>query len=364
MKNTSLEIKESFRKLDIRLKITENVIFDKIEETKIKFFELNKIISQSNIKASNNFSKLEKLEKLFCENQKEINEIWDEVDCCVKFNKTSKLNFDNIFETLKEIKINSEKSSKETKKLLEENESCRREVKLFNDKLELLNHRKANLDEMYEKLSLKSDETDMEKRAFTKRCEQNRQENSQAILEAFEKISNLESLFKSELIDLQLIIDEKSTKIELEDKTKCLENRLKLANKTFFKITNFKNNSEAAITTQEYQKDLKCICCSNSVMMKRQENTTSIPRMGFLVKNTKSVEDFRQIDTDRIKTRFTGGKHTILDPQEKLVRVGDFRDQNIIFHYPTAEVKYIEGNDGVLYRADSTKQAKKCKIQK
>lgn len=328
MKNCLVETKQSFKKLDIRLKNTESFFCNKILETSCKFDELNQIISQNKMKA---FDDLSKLEKLVCENQKEFCELWDEVDCCVKFNKTSKLNFDNIFETLKIMKIDSEKNSKETKKLSEENEFRRKEIKIFYDKLEFLNYRKANLDEMIErmeKLSLeKADKTELEKRAFTKRCEQNRQENSQAILEAFEKIVNHETFIKSKLNELQSIIDEKITKIESKENMKILEKRLKLINETLLKITNFKNNTEASITTSEYHKDLTCISCSKSVMMKRYEKTTSIPRMGFLLKNHK----------------------------EKLIRTGgDFRDQNIVLNYPTAEVKYVEGNDGVLYQADST----------
>ncbi|XP_014241007.1 uncharacterized protein LOC106661833 [Cimex lectularius] len=186
---------------------------------------------------------------------------------------------------------------------------------------------------------------------------------AKGIDEALNRVSAQESLLAATMLEMQNAMDNKIDRGELDPLKDEISERIEQINKKVEKLSAMKEGRVAAGAKKKYMTNVNCISCDRNVSMKIENDVPCIPAMADLpamhsiapyisyeldhlrklkakqpgpgtllefndlarrynIRNLDSYENL--VDVPHLQTRYCGGSHTKLGPQQRVTHVGHF----------------------------------------
>lgn len=198
-----------------------------------------------------------------------------------------------------------------------------------------------------------------------------RDDLTRGLEEALDKLNQQESIWQRALDEIQKEIECKLDKEEIspfkesvDDKFHRLQEKMKI-------LLEMKEPNEAA-ATKKMLRDVQCLSCDRDVVMRMHDNNpmylSSFKKMQLRATQPKKLSPqrkdmlyleaalkeerkskFKNSNLPRnFSNRYCGGSHTIISPQQKIMRNGNFINQwgSQVFELPAGNIK---GSDGKTY---------------
>lgn len=162
--------------------------------------------------------------------------------------------------------------------LLGEKETNENTLNVVKEQIELLKTIKANKEDLDDALADKADACIINRKVSFSQFDAACDDLSKGIEDALAKLGEQETLWMQTLENIQKEVGSKIDKNELAPLQDFVNNKLKALQSKMRTLAGMKGDQEAAGTKSKYLKDVNCISCDKDVVMKKEMDSTLMPR--------------------------------------------------------------------------------------
>ncbi|EFN71156.1 Glutamine-rich protein 2 [Camponotus floridanus] len=318
--------------------------------------------------------------------EKETENLSEKVNVLQAMDKTGDIN--ELVTKIQGIEADVERIGETIDRLFDDKEEKEIHIKTLLEQIELLKTVKADKEDLEDALADKADTQAVNRKVSHDQFDAACDDLSRGLEEAIDKLTKQESIWQQALDEVQNEIAGKVDKIEMTPLKDFMNKKLKSLQEKLKIMAEARREIEAA-GTKKLLRDVQCISCDKDVVMKTEEvgrfraeplpctismkpyltyqldqvrkQQRKLPHSRNMIQfETAMREEIKKIKPkeemlaksprDHLCNRYCGGSHTIVTPQQKVMRVEHFLTQ---WGPQTIQLTdgLIKGKDGKMYRS-------------
>ncbi|KMQ98262.1 glutamine-rich protein 2 [Lasius niger] len=297
--------------------------------------------------------------------EKEIDHLSEKVNVMRATERTDDIDINILVAKIQGIETDMERIGETMDRLLDDKEKKETHINTLLEQIELLKTIKADKEDLEDALADKADAQAVNRKVSHDQFDAACDDLSRGLEEAIDKLTKQESIWQQALDEVQNEIAAKVDKIEMTPLKNFVTNKLKSLQEKLKIMAEARREIEAA-GTKKLLRDVQCISCDKDVVMKTEEASRfraeplpcTISMKPYLTykldqvrkqqrklphsRNMIQFEAAMQEETRKIKAkeemlartprdhlcnRYCGGSHTVMTPQQKIMRVEHFLTQ-------------------------------------
>lgn len=301
------------------------------------------------------------LEDSFCCLQKKCARLENEVEDLIDFTLRQQKEYMELGNNTKQLRIDYDNLKIETKCWKKSFKTCQSVVESHHIDIQMLKNTKADQTELKEVEEMKEDKSVVATKVPFKSFEIVKRDLYCNIVQIKEKTNTDLEIIQQILKDVQTNLDKKVDNGAMDTSNKIMNRQIYNLENKIDKIVETRICPESCGTVK-YLQDVKCMVCNEKVQMKTVPDE-SVPNASATIKNNTAAlvaATTKRSMKEILTSRYCGGPHTIIRPQEKLKRLAHFGNnccerfflKPLPLDVPVMMPALIEGNNGVFYRAD------------
>lgn len=159
---------------------------------------------------------------------------------------------------------------------------------------------KANKEDLDDALAAKADACIINRKVSFSQFDAACDDLTKSIEDALSKLKQQEALWMQTLEDMQKEVVGKLDKNELAPLQDFINNKLKMLQSKMKNLLNMKSEHEAAGTKSKYLKDVNCISCDKNVVMRKQMDSSLMPRP-YSMPAGKNIAPYLAYELDQLR---------------------------------------------------------------